>query len=57
MATHRFSNDEIADLFEQVADLLATQNANPFRVRAYREAGHRIRIKVHLNLGIHRNGL
>jgi len=43
VATHRFSNDEIADLFEQVADLLATQNANPFRVRAYREAGHRIR--------------
>jgi hypothetical protein len=43
VAADRFSNDEIADLFEQVADLLATQNANPFRVRAYREAGHRIR--------------
>jgi hypothetical protein len=40
---HRFSNDEIADLFEQVADLLATQHANPYRVRAYREAAHRIR--------------
>ena len=30
------SNHEIAAVFEEVADLLEFQGANPFRVRAYR---------------------
>jgi DNA polymerase (family 10) len=32
------NNADIADTFEQLADLLEIQNANPFRVRAYRGA-------------------
>jgi DNA polymerase (family 10) len=35
MAVH---NAEIAKIFNQMADLLEIQNANPFRVRAYRNA-------------------
>lgn len=35
-------NAEIASLFEQVADLLAIEGANPFRVRAYRTAARTI---------------
>jgi hypothetical protein len=31
-------NIEITRLFEELADLLEIQNANPFRVRAYRNA-------------------
>jgi DNA polymerase (family 10) len=37
------TNREIADVFDQVADLLEFQAANPFRVRAYRNGAHRIR--------------
>ena len=37
------TNAEIADAFDQVADLLEFQGANPFRVRAYRNAAHTIR--------------
>ncbi len=37
------SNAEIADRFEKIADLLETQDANPFRVRAYRTGAQRIR--------------
>jgi DNA polymerase (family 10) len=37
------SNREIAAVFDQVADLLEFQGANPFRVRAYRNGAHRIR--------------
>jgi len=36
-------NAEIADRFEQLADLLEIQGANPFRVRAYRNAARFIR--------------
>jgi DNA polymerase (family 10) len=36
-------NAEIADRFEQLADLLELQGANPFRVRAYRNASRFIR--------------
>jgi DNA polymerase (family 10) len=36
-------NAEIADQFEQVADLLELEGANPFRVRAYRNAASVIR--------------
>jgi len=37
------TNDRIADVFDQIADLLEFQNANPFRVRAYRNGGRVIR--------------
>jgi DNA polymerase (family X) len=36
-------NPEVAQLFEEVADLLDIQGANPFRVRAYRNAARTIR--------------
>jgi DNA polymerase (family 10) len=36
------TNAEIADVFDQVADLLEFQNANAFRVRAYRNAARTI---------------
>ena len=36
------NNREIAAQFEQVADLLEFQNANPFRVRAYRNGARKI---------------
>ncbi|MEW5901948.1 MAG: DNA polymerase/3'-5' exonuclease PolX [Acidobacteriota bacterium] len=35
-------NNDIADIFNQVADLLEIQEANPFRVRAYRNAGRAV---------------
>lgn len=37
------SNAEIARLFDQLADLLEIEDANPFRVRAYRNAARVIR--------------
>jgi DNA polymerase (family 10) len=37
------TNAEIATAFDQVADLLEFQDANPFRVRAYRNAARTIR--------------
>jgi DNA polymerase (family 10) len=36
-------NAEIADLFERLADLLEIDDANPFRVRAYRDAARTVR--------------
>jgi DNA polymerase (family 10) len=36
------TNRDIADAFDEIADLLEFQNANPFRVRAYRNAARRI---------------
>lgn len=36
------TNREIAAVFEQVADLLEFQDANPFRVRAYRNCARKI---------------
>jgi DNA polymerase (family 10) len=36
-------NPEVAQVFEEVADLLEIQGANPFRVRAYRNAARTIR--------------
>jgi DNA polymerase (family X) len=36
------SNLELATIFDRVADLLEFQNANPFRVRAYRSAARTI---------------
>lgn len=40
MAVH---NDDIARIFEEMADLLEIEEANPFRVRAYRNAARTIR--------------
>lgn len=37
------SNAEIADLFQQIADLLEQQEDNPFRIRAYRQGAQQIR--------------
>ncbi len=36
------TNPEIAAVFDQVADLLEFQDTNPFRIRAYRNAGRTI---------------
>src|SRR5581483_8100902 len=36
-------NTDIARLFDEVADLLEIQDANPFRVRAYRNAARAVR--------------
>ncbi|MGL6159684.1 DNA polymerase/3'-5' exonuclease PolX [Microbulbifer sp.] len=36
-------NSEIADSFERLADLLEIESANPFRVRAYRNAARTVR--------------
>ena len=37
------TNTEIADVFNEIADLLEIEGANPFRVRAYRDAARTIR--------------
>jgi Holliday junction resolvasome RuvABC DNA-binding subunit len=37
------TNADVADTLERIADLLEAQNANPFRVRAYREGAQTIR--------------
>jgi DNA polymerase (family X) len=37
------TNDQIADVLDRIADMLEIQNANPFRVRAYREGADTIR--------------
>ncbi|MEA1992106.1 MAG: helix-hairpin-helix domain-containing protein, partial [Thermodesulfobacteriota bacterium] len=36
-------NNEIADIFDKLADLLEVEDANPFRVRAYRNAAQTVR--------------
>src|SRR5262245_64214011 len=36
------TNRDVAAAFDEIADLLEFQNANPFRVRAYRNAARRI---------------
>ncbi len=35
-------NADIAAIFEEIADLLEIQGANPFRVRAYRNAARTV---------------
>lgn len=40
-------NPEVAQVFEEIADLLEIQQANPFRVRAYRTAARVIRDLPH----------
>lgn len=39
-----FSNDDIASIFEQVADLLEAQEDDFYRIRAYREGAQSIRL-------------
>lgn len=36
------NNADIADIFEEIADILEIQSANPFRIRAYRNAARQI---------------
>ncbi|MEX2309563.1 MAG: DNA polymerase/3'-5' exonuclease PolX [Pirellulales bacterium] len=36
------TNRDVATIFDEIADLLEFQNANPFRVRAYRNAARRL---------------
>lgn len=42
-ASEAMENPEVAQIFDEVADLLELQSANPFRVRAYRNAARTIR--------------
>ena len=37
------TNDEIAGVLDEIADLLEAQDANPFRVRSYREGANTVR--------------
>lgn len=37
------TNEEIAEILDQIADLLDTQDANPFRIKAYRDGASSIR--------------
>ena len=41
MAVH--TNSDIADRFDEIADLLEIEGANPFRIRAYRNASRMLR--------------
>lgn len=43
MNDSRPDNDEVADILDEVGDILEFRGANPFRVRAYRTAADRIR--------------
>ena len=36
------NNRDVAAIFDEIADLLEFQDANPFRVRAYRNAARRL---------------
>ena len=41
--TRLLTNEQVASLLDEIAELLEAQNANPFRVRAYRSAGETLR--------------
>ncbi len=41
-ARSKVSNDAVAAIFEEMADLLEIEDANPFRVRAYRNAARTV---------------
>ncbi len=43
MANTKISNDDIADLLDDLADLLERQAANPYRIRAYRDGAQTVR--------------
>ena len=40
-------NQDIAAIFDEIADLLELQQANPFRIRAYRRAAQTLRSQSH----------
>lgn len=40
-------NADIAAIFDEIADLLEIEGANPFRIRAYRNAGYTVRDLPH----------
>ncbi|HWA97417.1 MAG TPA: DNA polymerase/3'-5' exonuclease PolX [Pirellulales bacterium] len=50
-------NPEVAQIFEEVADLLDIQGANPFRIRAYRTAARTIRDLGQPLCGMNEQGL
>lgn len=41
--TQAIGNDQIAAIFDDIADLLEIEDANPFRIRAYRNAARTLR--------------
>lgn len=43
MATHKPTNKQIADMLDEIADLLRDRGANPYRVRAYRDGAQSVR--------------
>ncbi|MEA3375233.1 MAG: hypothetical protein U9R72_03415 [Chloroflexota bacterium] len=43
MPDTRLSNDRIAQILDQIADLLEAQGADPFRIQAYRNVAHTVR--------------
>ncbi len=43
MTNKQESNQNIADMLEQIADLLSVKNDNPFKINAYRDAAQTIR--------------
>lgn len=43
MAKKKPGNEEIAHILDRIADLLEAQDANPFRVRAYRDGANTVR--------------
>jgi hypothetical protein len=50
------SNAEIADALARIADLLETQDADGFRVRAYRRGAERVRVTPEPVAGLHARG-
>jgi hypothetical protein len=43
MKTNQINNQQIGDMLDRIADLLEIQDANPHRVRAYRNGANRVR--------------
>jgi DNA polymerase (family X) len=56
MSSERPTNDEIADVLDRIADLLETQDANPHRVRAYRNGSASVRGAAQLVAAMVRQG-
>ena len=50
-------NGQIADVFDEVADLLEFQGANAFRVRAYRQGARTIREMQQSAAAVSKEGL
>jgi DNA polymerase/3'-5' exonuclease PolX len=40
-------NADVASIFDEIADLLELDNANPFRIRAYRNAARTVTSSCH----------